>query len=264
MWQALSKFLKTTLVLSLVAGLLTGCADQSVGSSYPLEKITKNGAESSRIYRATDKTVPEVAKELAEKRQPKEISKEDLEHMFLIYSDEWYHLQKDEAKPSDTLIEVDSKEFVQKNYNMSFLEGYFLASVLGDLFDSIKYKGQGNYRGYSSRDIYKSGTDYHTPSKEEKKTFAPITTEGKGSILRRSSDNSGKSSSSDDSIFKKSDADTTKSKGKITRDSKSDSGGSSWFGGSSSSKKDSSMFDRPRTNSPPKVKKGFGSIKRRR
>ncbi|WP_232696751.1 DUF4247 domain-containing protein [Brevibacillus daliensis] len=264
MWNSLSKLIKTTLVLSLVVGLLTGCSDpsDSVSSSYPLEQITDNGRESSRIYRAENKTVPEVAKEIADERTPKEISKEDSEHMFLVYKDEWYHIQKDTDKPTDTLIEIDSQEFVQRNYSPSFLEMYFIANVLEDLIDAAKYKG--NYRGYASRDVYQSGQKYHTPTVKEKKTYAPITTEKKGSILRRSSNADSKSTKSSDngSLFKKPDAEPSGSTGKIIRDS--DNKGSSIEGNSSSKKKKSSVLERPRTKSPPKVKKKMGSIKRRR
>lgn len=135
----LMKWIKALLILSVFLLIVANFDSPAIGDSYPLESVsTKENGQTSRIYRAEGKTVPEVAKELSELRQPDEISKEDAEHMFLIYSDELYHLQRDQAKPSDTLIEVDSKEYVRENYDSSFLQGYILASVLDDLFDGHK------------------------------------------------------------------------------------------------------------------------------
>ncbi|MGE5703174.1 MAG: DUF4247 domain-containing protein [Clostridia bacterium] len=262
MWQRLLPWIKTALIVSLATSVLAGCGGgQSVGSSYPLESITEKGNQTSRIYRAENKTVPEVAQELAAQNTPDEISKEDADHMFLIYSDQWYHLQKDAAKPSDTLIEVDSKQFVQQNYDFSFLQGYLLATVLDDLFDSHK-KYAGKYRGYGKREQYKPIVVYHTPTSKEKKTYAPITKEGSGSIIRRSSSSDTISSKKDagGSLFQKSDASSTSSSGKIIRNSSD----SSYSGSYSKSKSNNSIFSRPKNNSPPRTKKGSGSLKRRR
>lgn len=69
------------------------------------------------MYRAANRSVPEVAKELINEREPQQASKEDENQMFLVYSDKIYNLQKDKEKPSDTLIEISNKEFVRQNYN---------------------------------------------------------------------------------------------------------------------------------------------------
>lgn len=262
MRQALYKAIKLILVPALLLLALSGCNTQSVGETYPLESvISKDGSQTSRVYRAENKTVPEVAKELSAQREPDEISKEDEKHMFLVYSDEWYHLQQDEAKPSDTLIEVDSKEFVRQNYNPSFLEGYILASILSDLFDGHK-SYPGTYRGYTTKEVYKPSGTYRTPTAEEIKKAPPITTQGTGSIIKRGAKGKDTTVGSEGSITKK-PVDTSSGsskKGKITRTS---SKGSS-ISDSSSSKK-SSIFSTPRSKSPPRTKVGgFGRITKRR
>lgn len=243
-----STAIKTMLAIVLFASVLAGCGNNSVSSTYPLESVTQDGNQLSKIYRAENKTVPEVAKDIADDKTPKEISKEDTERMFLVYPDELYHLQKDPNKPTDTLIEVDNKEFVQRNYDSSFLQGFLLASVLDNLFDSHKYRG--SYRGYSSKDTYKPIVVYHQPSSAEKKIYPPITKEGKGSIFKRGTG----SSSSSKGIFSSGD-DGSGSSGKIIKSSD----------GSDTGPKQSSIFERPRIKSPPKTKfGGSGKIFKRR
>lgn len=255
----LMKWIKALLILSVFLLIVANFDSPAIGDSYPLESVsTKENGQTSRIYRAEGKTVPEVAKELSELRQPDEISKEDAEHMFLIYSDELYHLQRDQAKPSDTLIEVDSKEYVRENYDSSFLQGYILASVLDDLFDGHKKSSTGSYRGYSSKDIYKPSGSYHVPSEAEKKAAPPITKEGTGSITKRSDSkkNSSTKVGQDGNLFKKQDTSSGGSKGKIIRSSDSSS---------SVSPKKSSVFSNPKSKSPPRTKAGSsGRITKRR
>lgn len=85
-----------------------------------LNLFAKEGKQESYVYRAANRSVPEVAKELINEREPKQASKEDENQMFLVYSDKIYNLQKDKEKPSDTLIEISNKEFVRQNYQPSF------------------------------------------------------------------------------------------------------------------------------------------------
>lgn len=255
------KAIKVLLVPALFLLVLSGCGNALVSDTYPLESvISKDDGQTSRIYRAENKTVPEVAKELVDKRKPDEISKEDPQHMFLIYSDKWYHLQQDTAKPSDTLIEVDTKEFVRQNYDSSFLQGYILASLLDDLFDGHKSYG-GGYRGYSSKDIYKPSGTYHAPTEAEKKAAPPITKEGSGTIIKRSDKREDSTVGSDGNIWKKSASSSSGSVGTITRSSQ-DSGS---YSGSSVTPKPSSIFSSPKSKSPPRTKAGgFGRITKRR
>ncbi|MFD2371109.1 DUF4247 domain-containing protein [Brevibacillus sp. GCM10020057] len=255
--------IKLLLIPTLFLLALSGCGSPSVGDTYPLESVSTKGQQTSRVYRAANKTVPVVARELADQREPDEISKEDNQHMFLIYPDEVYHVQQDTAKPSDTLIEVDSKEYVRNNYDSSFLQGYILASVLDDLFDGHRKSYTGGYRGYSSRDVYKPSGTYHAPTAEEKKAAPPITTGGKGSIIKRgsTSKNSDGSVGSDGNIFKKQVEPSKGSSGKIIRSSGSSSSGS----GNYVTPKRSSIFSSPKSNSPPRTKTGgFGRITKRR
>ncbi|MNW39186.1 protein of unknown function [Fontibacillus panacisegetis] len=242
--------IKWLLSISLIISLLSGCGMSStISESYPLESVNKDGNATSYVYRAAGQTVPEVAKALEDQRSPKQISAEDPERMFLVYSNEWYHLQRDPDKPEDTLIEVDSEEYVRNNYDNSFLQGYITASIIGSLFDSLD--GGGKYRGYSSKDVYqpKQGT-YKQATDVDKKITAPLTVNKKGSLIRRGTDSSD-SVGSGGSIFSRQSGDSSskdKSRGSI---SKSKDSSSSWF-------------DSPKKSiTTPKKKSGFGKIKRR-
>lgn len=190
MKKRLAHGLKLMLVLSLVMSLLSACgAPPSVQDTYPLESVSGAGQSTSYVYRVMDRTVPEVAKELSDQRTPDQISAENAERMFLVYQDQYYHLQQDPKKPEDTLVEVDSKEYVRQNYSSSFLQGYLTATLIGNLFDTFGGRGSGNYRGYTERDTYKpSAGSYRAPTSNDKKLAPPITVERKGSITRRGSD----------------------------------------------------------------------------
>lgn len=239
----LQYIIKSVLVVALMASVLTGCGSPNVSDTYPLESVNKSGSETSYIYRAEGKTVPVVAAELTDQQKPEQISKEDPDHMFLVYSDKWIHVMKDEKKPEDSLIEVDSKEYVQRNYNPSFLEAYLIGSLVSDLFDSFGGKKYGNYRGYTSYEKYKPNTQYHKPSTSEKKAIPPMTVERKGSIFKRGSSSSS-SSKSDDSggFFSK-----KKSSGSISKNKSSGSG----------------SFFSPSKSKAPKTKSGTGKIFKR-
>ncbi|MFD0713736.1 DUF4247 domain-containing protein [Paenibacillus sp. GCM10027626] len=245
--------LKLLLVFSLIVPLLAACGgiNETIKETYPLESVNGSGNQTSYVYRAANKSVPEVAKELSEQSKPQQQSKEADDRMFLVYSDRIVHLQQDKQQPEDTLIEVDSKEYVKKNYSMSFLEGYLLASLLSDLFDAGRYGG-GNYRGYNDRDTYKPKTGtFHAPTAKEKKATPPLTVERKGSIFKRSKDAGsggfGDLGSGGGSIFSK----PSEKSGKITRN------------GSESKKSGGSIFS-PGKSKKPKTKSGFGRIIRRR
>ncbi|MFB5675742.1 DUF4247 domain-containing protein [Paenibacillus terreus] len=239
-WQ---RNLKIILALCLFMSVLSGCGAPSVKDTYPLESVNGSGNATSYVYRAADKTVPEVAKELANSRTPEQMSPESTERMFLVYSNEWYHLQQDPKKPSDTLIEVDTKQYVQQNYSSSFLQGYLVASLLDDLFDTMR---GGSYRGYTSRDVYKPPAgQYHAPTKSEKKAIPPITVDRSGSVIRRGG--TGSAVGSGGSIFDRGGGDqSSPSRGTINRN------------------KGGSIFDSPRKSiTKPKTRIGSGKISRR-
>lgn len=238
--------LKIVLVLSFLVSLLSGCGEfgeVTMKETYPLESVNKDGSQTSYIYRAANKTVPEVARELAEQKKPRQISKEDAEHMFLVYSKEWIHVQRDEQNPDDTLIEVDSEEYVRQNYSPSFLEGYLVASLIGNMFDSLGRHG--DYRGYSSRDVYQPAKQYEAPTAKDKKAIPPLTVERSGSIFKRGQDHSGSSTKVGDNgnVFGKS------SSGKIVKEKDGKSGFDSIFSPSKSKK--------------PKTRVGTGKIFKR-
>ena len=155
-----------------------------MSQQYPLVSVNRDGSQTSYVYRAANDTVPDVAARLSNQRKPQQMSETNPDHMFLVYSNEWYHLQRDADKPSDTLIEVDSKDFVRRNYNPSFLEGYVAASLIGHLFDSIG--NYGKYRGYTGRNVYKpSDGSYRAPTQNDQKAAPPLTVPGKGFITKR-------------------------------------------------------------------------------
>ncbi|QQE75928.1 DUF4247 domain-containing protein [Brevibacillus composti] len=262
MRQSLAKALKLILVPALLLLALAGCGTPSAAYSYPLESVVaKDGGLTSKIYRAENKAVPEVAAELSAQRTPDEISKEDEKHMFLVYADEWIHLQQDEAKPSDTLIEVDSKEFVRQNYDPSFLEGYILGSLLSDLFDGHK-SYPGSYRGYTTKDVYKPAGKYRAPTAKELKQTPPVTTERSGSIIKRGAKKPDTAVGAEGSLTKKRVDSTSGQTGKIIR---SDPRSPSISDSSGMSKKKKSVFSSPKRKSAPRTKVGgFGRITKRR
>ncbi|SFS60741.1 DUF4247 domain-containing protein [Paenibacillus sp. BC26] len=241
-----SYLIKLLLVVTLIVPLLAACGlNKTIEENYPLESVNGSGNETSYVYRAAGVSVPEVAKALIDESKPQQQSPEKTDHMFLVYSDRVVHLQQDAAKPEDTLIEVDSKEYVRNNYSSSFLQGYLIASILGDLFDNGRY-GHGTYRGYTDRDKYKpKGGTYHAPSVQEKKAVPPMTVNRTGSIFKRSK-NADTSKVGEGGLFNKAPPKT----GKITRDSGDSKKSGSWL--------------TPRKSSKPKTRVGFGRVTRRR
>ncbi|WP_027094323.1 DUF4247 domain-containing protein [Cohnella thermotolerans] len=250
--------LHLTVILALVVTLLSACGSLNVEETYPLESVNKDGNQTSYVYRAAGETVPEVAKELADKKKPQQQSKEDPDHMFLVYSDQIIHVQKDEKNPEDSLIEVDSKEYVRQNYSPSFLEGYLLASLIGSLFDSSRPSGgYGDYRGYGSLDSHPPAKgSYHAPTSSDMKTAPPMTVQKKGSIFKRGTTSSDDGSAGSNGLFgRKTESGSSGTKGTITRNKD----------GSSGSSKSSSGWLKPRKSTVPKTKiGGFGRISRRR
>ncbi|MFJ8528236.1 DUF4247 domain-containing protein [Bacillus sp. NPDC094106] len=246
----------------LVAGyiLLGGGNEQSIQDRYPLESVAKDGKQESYVYRAANRSVPDVAKELIDEKEPKQSSKKDENQMFLVYPDKLYNIQKDKEKPSDTLIEISNNEYVRQNYQPSFLEGYIMASILNDIFDSRK-SYHGDYRGYNDRQNHKSVTPERPPTKEEKKTPPPITKQGKGSIIKRSDKVDPNTSVGDTGKItekgSKPVSPSTEDKGKIIKSP----GGSS---GSDVQPK-SSIKTPPKNTSPPKTSVGgSGKVTKRK
>lgn len=248
-WHALKLLIVTSLFVSVFAGCAPASLASTTAEQYPLVSVNGSGSETSYVYRAADQTVPEVASALADKRKPEQISEQNNERMFLVYNNEWYHLQQDPENPEDTLVEISSVEYVRNNYSPSFLETYLIASIIGDLFDSGR--SYGNYRGYTSKDTYKPKTDYRAPSADDLKKAPPVTVDRKGTILKRGNTDSSSTSSSAKSSVGSSGS--IFSKGTITKNTDS----------SSSTKSKSSSITKKK--STPKIKVGGkGKITRRR
>ncbi|MBN3527412.1 DUF4247 domain-containing protein [Paenibacillus apiarius] len=239
--------IKWTIMICLIVPLLAACGQFDLSESYPLESVTREGQSTSYIYRAAGTSVPDAAQAIADKRKPEQISENSDERMFLVYRDELIQIQQDPNNPEDSLIEVDSKEYVRQNYDRSFLETYITYKILDSLFDSVR--GYGQYRGYTDRGNYAPAKPYRKPTVEDKKKAPPITVDRKGSIFRRGSDKD-TTVGSGGSIFTREPSDRS-SKGSITRNR--DGGGSS------------QKYNPPKVKKykPPKTRVGSGSIFRR-
>ncbi|MBB6669940.1 DUF4247 domain-containing protein [Cohnella nanjingensis] len=252
--------LHLAVVLSLIVTLLSACGSSiNVKETYPLESVSQNGSQTSYVYRAAGETVQEVAKGLVVQKKPDQLSKEDPDHMFLVYPDQIIHVQKDEQKPEDSLVEVDSKEYVRQNYSPSFLEGYLLASLIGNLFDMSRPGGYyGDYRGYGSQKAYPPPATgkYRAPTDNDLKSAPPMTVNKKGSIFKRGKTQSGSDVGSGGLFNKKppSTSGSSGSGGSITRNKDGDS-----------SSKSGSSWIKPRKSTKPRTSfGGSGRISRRR
>ncbi|MDG0811753.1 DUF4247 domain-containing protein [Cohnella rhizosphaerae] len=239
-----------TVMLALFATLLSACGSSlNVQETYPLESVSGSGSQTSYVYRAAGETVQEVAAALEAKKNPQQVSKEDPDHMFLVYADQIIHVQKDPNNAADSLVEVDSKEYVRQNYSPSFLEGYLLASLIGNLFDSSRGGYYGDYRGYGSQKSYPPTTGtYRTPTVSDQKVAPPLTVDKKGSIFKRGGKSDSGSSVGSDGLFGKKKSST----GSITRDGTSGSGS-----------KSGSSFKPRKTTKPRTSFGGSGRIRRR-
>lgn len=189
----------------LVAALLSGCANAAnyVKDTYPLVSVAGKGKEAAQVYEAEGKTVPEVAKELSAEEQPQEMSKEDPDQMFLIYSNRIINLQKNPENADNTLIEIDSIEYAKEHYDSSFLEGYLAAtllqSVLGsDWWDSSYKRYSTPYKGYSTSASTGKSSSSASPADEKKPTTSDRTGSfnSKGTAASSGSASTGSKSSS--------------------------------------------------------------------
>lgn len=234
-------WIKCLLVVTLIFPLLVACGQVNIAEQFPLESVTEDGNQTSYVYRAEKTTVPEAAKLLADKQRPEQMSKEDTERMFLVYSNQIIQIQQDQEFPEDSLIEVASKEYVQKNYDRSFLEMYLTYKIVDSMFDSLKSIGK--YRGYSDRKTYTPAKPNHAPTKEDLKKAPPITVDKKGSIFKRGSSKDS-TVGSGGSIFNRT---PSNSKGSISRD------------------KSGTSVKKPtiKKQKPPKTRVGKGSVFRR-
>ncbi|MEY9092762.1 DUF4247 domain-containing protein [Paenibacillus sp. RC84] len=173
----------------LVFVLLTGCAPNAsdfVRQEYNLTSADGSGSNLSKVYTAENKDVPAVAKELADREKPREISKESQDQMFLLYPDKVINLQRDDQNPANTLVQVDSIQYAREHYSPSFLQTFLtvamLQSVLGGGF--FNSRGVGDYRGYRSTPTYRGTPGGYSPGMGTGTgtTKPPVTSDREGSF----------------------------------------------------------------------------------
>jgi hypothetical protein len=211
----MKKRLLQWLSIFLVFSLLVGCGDASnyVKDNYSLTDVQGQGKSTAKVYSVEGKDVPTVAKEIAGKEQPQEVSKESADQMFLVYDNKIVNIQKDPKVEGNSLVEIDSIEYAKQNYGSSFLQGYIASSLLQSLFGGGWFNGnRGNdYRGYSSSKRYDDYGRYQTPPPRTggaaaPSQTAPTTTDRKGSFGTPSTPP--KSSTSGGSNVRKNDGST--------------------------------------------------------
>lgn len=192
--QRLTKTIALTLALTVFA---VGCGMENsaafIKQQYSLENVQGSGDTQQKVYRAKGESVPDVAKKIAAEQKPDEMSTESNERMFLVYRDYLIHVQQDPEQTSDTLVEVDTKQFVRQNYDPSFLQGFLAASLLSNIFGGgwRSYPTRG-YNGYGSSPYYRGGGGGYTtppPSTVNPGTTpsrnVPKSRSGKGRVIRR-------------------------------------------------------------------------------
>lgn len=118
------------------------------------DTVRGDRGEQANVYRVERASVPEVARDLAERATPDHVSEASEERMILSYPDELVSVYRDVDQAEDTLVEVASTTFVRNNYSPSFLEGYLLGSLIGNIFGSGWQNRDWNrpYRGYIGPD----------------------------------------------------------------------------------------------------------------
>ncbi|SFL27094.1 protein of unknown function [Paenibacillus sp. 1_12] len=189
--KRLGSWLAIVLVFTLIFPILAACSDAGnfVKDNYSLVDVQGQGKNTAKVYSVEGKDVPTVSNEIAANEKPKEMSKESLDQMFLVYNSRIINVQKDPDKENNTLVEIDSIEYAKENYDSSFLQGYVAASVLQSLLGSSWLNGNrsgSDYKGYRTTPRYDDYGKYQQPAAKTKEpaksTPAPTTTDRKGSF----------------------------------------------------------------------------------
>ncbi|WP_189596732.1 DUF4247 domain-containing protein [Paenibacillus elgii] len=164
MINKLSKWIAILLVFTLLAAC--GDAGNYIKDNYSLIDVQGQGKSTAKIYSVAGKDVPTVAKEIAGKEKPTEMSKDSEERMFLVYDNKIVNVQKDPNTEGTTLVEVDSIQYAKENYSSSFLQGYVAATLLQSLFGGGWFnnsRGTGyDYKGYTSSPRYNDYGKYQS------------------------------------------------------------------------------------------------------
>ncbi|MEK3909729.1 DUF4247 domain-containing protein [Paenibacillus sp. FSL H7-0331] len=246
-------WIAVTIVFVLIFSMIAGCSDAGnyVKDNYSLVDVQGQGKTTAKVYSVEGKDVPTVSNEIAANEKPKEMSKESLDQMFLVYNSRIINVQKDPDKENNTLVEIDSIEYAKENYDSSFLQGYVAASVLQSLLGSSWFNGNrsgSDYKGYRTTQRYDDYGKYQQPAAKPqapaKSTPAPTTTDRKGSFGTTPATPAPSSNNSSNSSSKP----TTPEPGKSATPSVSDSKGS-FTSPSSSSKPSGSTSTKPSTSS---------------
>ncbi|GIP33886.1 DUF4247 domain-containing protein [Paenibacillus sp. J2TS4] len=247
-------FIAAFLSLTLVLGCSS--AGSYVKDHFPLSDVIGKGKDTSKIYFAEGQDVPTTAKELSKQEKPQEISEENDEQMFLLYKDKLINLQKDPENEENTIIEISSSEYVRKNYDSSFLEGFLTAALLNSWFGGWEKGGDspGQYRGYNPASVPpKSAGDPSTSSgtSPPKSNDSPTTSDRTGSFSSKASkEDKGKQSTVAPAPSAK-----PKSSGIFSTKSSSES---------KESRKNDGSTPSVKKPSKPKTSKRIGSFSRRR
>lgn len=194
---------KAGIILLTCAVLTVGCGVQNaagfISESYNLENVEGQGQAMQKVYRAAGKSVPQVASEIADQTQPREMSSKSEERMFLVYPNQVVHVQQDPEQKSDTLVEVNTPEFVRDNYDPNFLSTFltvaFISSMFGGNWRSYPARGYYGYGDYKYRNRYGTPGGYVPPragyQPPTRTTPAPgykqppRTGRGKGRVIRK-------------------------------------------------------------------------------
>lgn len=87
------------------------------------------------VYRAQNQDLSSVADDLMGYAEPTEKSDPKDGKQIFVYDGLFVTLTQKNGEP-DTMIEVAGEDFARDNYTPGFFEGYLLASVIDNLFDS--------------------------------------------------------------------------------------------------------------------------------
>jgi hypothetical protein len=174
------------IVILLSFALIAGCsnAQSYVSDHYPLVDVQGKGKDTSKIYAVEGKDVPAVAKELAAQEQPKEMSKESPDQMFLAYTDKIVQVQKDPANDKNSLVEISTIEYAKNHYDSSFLQGYLTATLIQSLFGGGGWFGRSStpdYRGYTNAPRSGGSSPYNS-SPQVSQDKKPATSDRTGSF----------------------------------------------------------------------------------
>lgn len=128
------------------SGTQNGDASSSKGvlnyveRTFPLIDVVKSSANQqdvTRIFKAENKSIDEVAKNLLDnvKEKPIEVSENTGEKQVIVYDQFFATLTKDPEYEANTFVEVATYGFVRDNYQPNFFNGLLVWWVLDEILD---------------------------------------------------------------------------------------------------------------------------------